>query len=233
MNEAMGIVPTNDTEETPQVDTVEIIESANSGAPLAPEAELAQGEVVETPEVVDVVSETPPIEEQVEAPAEVMTPIEHLVSQLPEVTNLGNDLNRVEKSDSRVTLETIPEVIETKEVVAEDILVSYQERFGINKEDLKGIEGFEKLSRGQQRQALENLAQLTIGSVLQQFANVATKVRMQQLRTTIHCCAEHGLGAIQLATHAGVLTSLPAEQKCNRPRPAFVHAICHRTALTA
>ncbi len=52
-----------------------------------------------------------------------------------------------------------------KEQIAPDILASYKERFGINPEDLEGMSGFDKLSRGQQKQALENLQQLTIGRI--------------------------------------------------------------------
>ncbi len=55
--------------------------------------------------------------------------------------------------------------LEVKNEVPPDILASYKEKFGINKEDLEGIEGFDKLSRGQQRQVLENLAQLTVGRI--------------------------------------------------------------------
>ena len=57
------------------------------------------------------------------------------------------------------------EVLPKSKEVPEDILSSYKERFGINKEDLEGVEGFKDLSRGQQRQVLENLAQITIGKI--------------------------------------------------------------------
>ena len=65
-----------------------------------------------------------------------------------------------------LTAEATPAApINAKEKVGDDILASYKERFGINPEDLEGIEGFDTLSRGQQKQALENLAQLTIGRI--------------------------------------------------------------------
>jgi hypothetical protein len=64
----------------------------------------------------------------------------------------------------------VDRLVEPKQEVPKDILDAYQEKFGINPEDLESIEGFETLSRGQQKQVLENLAQLTIGRIHEEAA---------------------------------------------------------------
>ena len=115
-------------------------------------APVENSAIVETQEL--------PQKEVIEIPS-----IEQLVTPLPEVTDVGGRLSTLEVSDQAEKIESREATPAPKKAVEEDILASYKERFGINKEDLEGIEGFEKLSRGQQRQALENLAQLSIGRI--------------------------------------------------------------------
>lgn len=128
--------------------------------------------------------------EQVVAPAWELAPTDASPAAPLEVAN-----EKVEKAEDNLIawdptipsmlptppLEVVPIIqAEKKEAVGEDILASYKERFGINPEDLEGIEGFDKLSRGQQRQVLENLQQITIGRIREdavdgQAAEVAEK----------------------------------------------------------
>ncbi len=110
--------------------------------------------------------------------------MEHLIATTPEVTNLGNELNGVKKSDTGVTLETgaelapnilnpekddmstlelVPQLRILKEVPP-DIATKFAE-LGWKAEDLATMEGFSELSRGQQKQVYENLSALVIGRI--------------------------------------------------------------------
>ncbi len=73
-------------------------------------------------------------------------------------------LKLVPKEGESTSPTKAPEAIRAKEL-SPDIAATYQERFGITKEALESIEGFGDLSPGQQKMALENLSQLTIGRI--------------------------------------------------------------------
>lgn len=89
-----------------------------------------------------------------------------LIEGIPSIAPTGAPSEAIPVAASEAApLPIVDAELEVKNEVPPDILASYKEKFGINKEDLEGIEGFDKLSRGQQRQVLENLAQLTVGRI--------------------------------------------------------------------
>ncbi len=166
--------------------------AANDEVYAAPTQEAANDDVYATPsaEIVDINTGdtfTPEVESEIEAALPttsieeekpLLTQYEAALRRFPntaptpaEEVPVASSLEAEVAPAPTLTPETAPTPVVAAEVapankeVPEDILNSYKEKFGINKEDLEGVEGFKDLSRGQQRQVMENLAQLTVGKI--------------------------------------------------------------------
>jgi hypothetical protein len=106
------------------------------------------------------------------------TPEEAFVSGLSMGNNLGNELNPVQSIPVETTPSDPTSVSQEEGAgrlrareVSPDVAKLYHEQFGIAKEDLASLEGFDELSVGQQKLVLENLSQLTIGRIREEASD--------------------------------------------------------------
>jgi len=71
-----------------------------------------------------------------------------------------------EKLDPEAHAKAVQEAWQKNEAAKDkEVVEKYQNKFGISAEDLKNVEGFDKLSRGQKGFVLENLAQFALGDI--------------------------------------------------------------------
>jgi hypothetical protein len=100
-------------------------------------------------------------------PREKLDAMRHLdPEKVPDAAENFHAKKAAEKFDPEAHEKAIHEAYQKNEAAKDkEVVEKYQNSFGISAEDLKSVEGFDALSRGQKKFVLENLAQMALADV--------------------------------------------------------------------